>query len=87
MAPFWRTRGGKREHGARDVAPLFAARWLCVWRASQDTVRDWRSSPCTGLAGVFGQPPAMALPATAVQRRHERGTDERLAGALRELLG
>jgi hypothetical protein len=29
----------------------------------------------------------MALPATAVQRRHECGTDGHLAGALRELTG
>ena len=48
--------------------------------------RDWRPSPYTGPADVFGLPPAMALPATAVQRRHECGTDERLAGMLRELL-
>ena len=69
------------------MAPEFAARSLCVWRASHDAVRDWRPSPYTEPLDVFGQPPAMALPATAVQRRHERGTDERLAGALRELLG
>jgi len=31
--------------------------------------------------------PAMALPATAVQPRHECGTDGQLVGALRELTG
>ncbi|MGD0069924.1 MAG: hypothetical protein ABSB76_41765 [Streptosporangiaceae bacterium] len=76
----------ERDLVPRDVAPGFAARSLRVWRASQDAVRDWRPSPYTGPADVFGLPPAMALPATAVQRRHECGTDERLAGMLRELL-
>jgi hypothetical protein len=70
-----------------SMAPEFAARLLRVWRASQDAVRDWRPSPYTGPIDVFGRPPATALPATAVQRTHECGTDERLAGALRELLG
>ena len=49
---------------------------LRVWRASQDAVRDWRPSPFTGPVDVFGPPPIMALPATAVQ----------LAGAPRELI-
>jgi hypothetical protein len=31
--------------------------------------------------------PAMARPATIVQRTHEGGTDERLADALRKLIG
>ena len=35
---------------------------------------------------LFGLPPAMALPAIAVQRAHECGADGHLAGALRELL-
>jgi len=69
------------------MAPEFAARSLCVWRASQDAVRDWRPSPYTEPLDVFGQPPAMALPATAAQRRHECGADGQLADALRELLG
>ena len=70
-----------------DVAPGFVARSLRVWRASQDAVRDWRPSPCTGLADVFGQPPAMALPATVAQRTYEYGTDGHMAGALRDLIG
>jgi hypothetical protein len=36
---------------------------------------------------IFGLPPIMALPATVVQLAHECGTDERLASALRELIG
>jgi hypothetical protein len=69
------------------VAPEFAARSPRVWRASQDAVRDWRPSPYTRLAGVFGRPPATALPATVVQRTHECGADGQLLGALRELIG
>ena len=69
-----------------DVAPEFVARSLRVWRANQDAVRDWRPSPHTGPLDVFGLPPAMALPATAVQRRRECGTEGHLADALRELL-
>jgi hypothetical protein len=69
------------------VAPEFAARSLRVWRASQDAVRDWRPSPYTGPAAVFGLPPIAGLPATVVQRTHECGTDGRLPEALRELLG
>jgi pimeloyl-ACP methyl ester carboxylesterase len=70
----------------RDVAPEFAARSLRVWQANQDAVRDWRPSPYTEPIDVFGQPPATALPATAVQRRHECA-DGQLPGALRELIG
>jgi thioesterase domain-containing protein len=70
-----------------DTAPEFAARSLRVWQANQDAARDWRPSPYTGLVDVFGRPPAMALPATVVQRTHECSTEERLADALRELLG
>jgi surfactin synthase thioesterase subunit len=70
----------------RDVAPEFVARSLRVWRANQDAVRDWRPSPHTGRLDVFGLPPTMALPATAVQRIRECGTDGQLADALRELL-
>jgi pimeloyl-ACP methyl ester carboxylesterase len=77
----------ERDLVPRDVAPEFAARSLRVWRASQDAVRDWRPSPYTGPVDVFGRPPAMALPATAVQRTHACGADGRLAGALRELIG
>ena len=69
------------------MAPEFAARSLRVWQANQDAVRDWRPSPYTGPIDVFGRPPAMALPATVVQRTHECGADGHLAGALRELLG
>jgi hypothetical protein len=58
-----------------------------VWRASQDVVRDWRPSPYTGPVDIFGQPPATARPATAVQRTHECGPYEHLAGALRKLIG
>jgi hypothetical protein len=54
---------------------------------SQDSARAGRPSPYTGPVDAFGQPPAMALPATAVQRRHECGADGHLPGALRELLG
>jgi len=71
----------------RDVAPEFAARSLRVWQANQDAARDWRPSPCTGPADIFGLPPAMALPATVAQRVHECATVGRLADALRELLG
>ena len=80
---------GWQERGLvpRDVAPEFAARSLGVWRANRDAVRDWRPSPYAGPVDVFGLPPAMALPATVVQRRHECGTDGQLAGALRELIG
>jgi pimeloyl-ACP methyl ester carboxylesterase len=77
----------ERDLVPRDVAPEFVARSLRVWRASQDAVRDWRPSPYTGPIDVFGRPPAMALPATVVQRTHECGADGQLAGALRELLG
>jgi hypothetical protein len=74
----------QREHGARDVAPGFAARSLRVWPASQDAVRGWRPSPCTGPSDVFGQPSATARPATVVQRAHQCGADGHLAGTLRE---
>jgi pimeloyl-ACP methyl ester carboxylesterase len=77
----------ERDLVPRDVAPEFVARSLRVWRASQDAVRDWRPSPYTGPIDVFGRPPAMALPATIVQRTHECGADGQLADALRELLG
>jgi pimeloyl-ACP methyl ester carboxylesterase len=77
----------ERDLVPRNVAPEFAACSLRVWRACQDAVRDWRPSPYTGPIDVFGRPPAIALPATAVQRRHECGVDGQLAGALRELLG
>jgi Thioesterase domain/Phosphopantetheine attachment site len=69
------------------VAPEFAARSLDVWRANQDAVRGWQPSPYAGPVDVFGRAPALALPATAVQRVHECGTDERLADALREMIG
>lgn len=80
-------RWQERDLVPRDVAPEFAARSLRVWRANQDAMRDWRPSPYTGPIDVFGRPPTVALPATAVQRTHECGTNGRLAGALRELLG
>ena len=70
-----------------DVEPEFAARSLCVSRASRDAMRDWQPSPYTGPLDVFGLPPITALPATVVQRAHECGTDGRLAEALRELIG
>jgi pimeloyl-ACP methyl ester carboxylesterase len=62
-------------------------RSLRVWRANRDAVRDWRPSPYTGPIDIFGLPLITALPATVVQRTHECGTDGRLAGALRELIG
>jgi pimeloyl-ACP methyl ester carboxylesterase len=77
----------ERDLVPHDVAPEFAARSLRVWQANQDAVRDWRPSPYTEPIDVFGQPPATALPATAVQRRHECGADGQLPGALRELIG
>ncbi len=79
----------ERDLVPRDVAPEFITRSLRVWLANQDAMRDWRPSPYTEPIDVFGRPPAMAiaLPATAVQRTRECGTDGRLAGALRELLG
>jgi hypothetical protein len=78
----WQERGLVPE----NVVPEFAARSLRVWQANQDAVRDWRPSPYTEPIDVFGQPPATALPATAVQRRHECA-DGQLPGALRELIG
>jgi pimeloyl-ACP methyl ester carboxylesterase len=69
------------------AAPEFVARSLRVWRASQDAVREWQPSPYTEPVDVFGQPSAIVLPAAAIQRRHECGADEQLAGALRQLLG
>jgi thioesterase domain-containing protein len=77
----------ERDLVPHDVAPEFVARSLRVWQANQDAARDWRPSPYTGPVDVFGRPPATALPATAVQRTHECGADERLADALRELIG
>jgi surfactin synthase thioesterase subunit len=70
-----------------NVAPEFVARSLRVWRASQDAVRGWQPSPYTGPIDVFGRPPAMALPATVVQRTHECRADGQLADALRKLIG
>jgi len=80
---------GWQERGLvpRDVAPEFAARSLRVWQANQDAMRGWRPSPYAGPVDVFGQPPVAALPAAVVQRAHECGTEVRLAGALRELIG
>jgi pimeloyl-ACP methyl ester carboxylesterase len=77
----------ERDLVPRDVAPEFVARSLRVWRANRDAVRDWRPSPYTGPLDVFGLPPTMALPTTAVQRTHECGAEGHLADALRELLG
>jgi pimeloyl-ACP methyl ester carboxylesterase len=77
----------ERDLVPRDVAPEFVTRSLRVWRANQDAMRDWRPSPYTEPIDVFGLSPTMALPATAVQRTHECGTDGRLVGAIRELLG
>jgi surfactin synthase thioesterase subunit len=77
----------ERDLVPQDMAPEFVARSLRVWRANQDAMRDWRPSACTDPIDVFGRPPAMSLPTTAVERRHECGTDEQLADALRELLG
>jgi hypothetical protein len=77
----------ERDLVPRDVAPEFAGRSLRVWQASQDAVRDWRPSPYSGPLDVFGLPPAMALPATAVLRTHECGADEQLPDALRKLIG
>jgi surfactin synthase thioesterase subunit len=77
----------ERDLVPQDAAPEFVARSMHVWRANQDAVRDWRPSPYTEPVDVFGQPPATALPATAVQRTHECSTDEHLADALRKLIG
>ena len=77
----------ERDLVPHDVAPEFVARSLRVWQANQDAARDWRPSPYTGPVDVFGLPPITALPATVVQRTRECGPGERLAGALRELLG
>jgi hypothetical protein len=71
----------------RNVAPEFVARSLRVQQANLDAVRDWRPSPYTGPIDIFGLPPIAVLPATVVQRAHDCGTDGRLAGALRELIG
>jgi hypothetical protein len=77
----------ERDLVPRNVAPEFVTRSLRVWRANRDAARDWRPSPYTGSLDIFGLPPITALPTTVVQRIHECGTDERLAGALRELIG
>jgi hypothetical protein len=69
------------------LATEFAARSLRVWQANQDAARDWHPSPYTGPVDVFGRPPATALPASAIQRAHECGTDAHLADSLRELIG
>jgi pimeloyl-ACP methyl ester carboxylesterase len=76
----------------RDLVPQnveadFVARSLRVWQANRDAVRDWQPSPYTGPIHTFGLPPITALPATVVQLTHECGTDGRLAGALRKLIG
>ncbi len=71
---------------SQDAAPEFVERSLRVWRANQDALRDWQASPYTGPLDVFGLPPAMVLPATAVQRAHECGAEGKLADVLRELL-
>jgi hypothetical protein len=55
--------------------------------ASWDAVRDWRPSAYTGPIDTFGLPPVTALPTTVAQLTHECGTDGRLAGAFRELIG
>jgi hypothetical protein len=70
----------ERDLVPRDAAPEFVARTLRVWQANRDALRDWRPSPYDGPIDVFGGP---ALPATIVQRTHERGT----ADALRDLIG
>jgi pimeloyl-ACP methyl ester carboxylesterase len=77
----------ERDLVPQDTAPEFIARSLRVWQASQDALRDWQPSPYAGPVDIFGQPPATPLPATAVQRTHQCGTDGQLADALRELLG
>jgi len=77
----------ERDLTPRDTEPEFVARSLCVWRANQDAVRDWRPSSYTGPLDVFGRPLAMARLAAVVQRTHECGADGHLADALRELLG
>jgi hypothetical protein len=77
----------ERDLAPPDAEPDFAARSLRLWQANQDALRDWRPSPYTGPMHIFGLPPIMALSATVVQLAHECGTDERLAGALRELIG
>ena len=69
------------------VAPEFVARSLRVRQANRDALRDWRPSPYAGPVDVFGRPPGPGLPATVFQRPHECGTDGRLIGALRELIG
>jgi pimeloyl-ACP methyl ester carboxylesterase len=76
----------------RDLVPPnaeadFVARSLRVWQANRDAERDWQPSPYTGPIHTFGLPPITALPATVVQLTHECGTDERLADALRKLIG
>ena len=53
---------------------------------TRDPAEIWLARQWQQILG-FGQPPAMALPATAVQRAHECGTDGQLARALRELIG
>jgi hypothetical protein len=78
----------ERDLVPENVAPEFVARSLGVWQANRDALRDWRPSPYTGPVDVFGPPPiTTALPATVVQRAREGGPDERLAAALRELIG
>jgi hypothetical protein len=90
---FFGTRSGSgplalgQRNVPRNVEADFGARSLRVWQVNRDAVRDWQPSPYSGPIHTFGLPPITALPATVVQLTHECGTDGRLAGAFRELIG
>jgi pimeloyl-ACP methyl ester carboxylesterase len=77
----------ERDLVPRDAKPDFAARSLRVWRANRDAARHWRPSPYAGPVEVFGLMPVAWLPVTGVQRARECGSGEKMADALRELIG
>ncbi len=70
-----------------NAAPEIVARSLRVWQANRDAARDWRPSPYTGPIDVFGRDRGTTLPANVARRAHDCGTADRLAAALRELIG
>ncbi|WP_431886670.1 thioesterase domain-containing protein [Micromonospora wenchangensis] len=70
-----------------NATPEIVARSLQVWQANREAARGWRPSPYTGPIDVFGREQSTILPATVAQRAHDCDTVDRLAAALRELIG
>ncbi|WP_431924496.1 thioesterase domain-containing protein [Micromonospora wenchangensis] len=70
-----------------DATPEIVARSLRVWQANREAARDWRPSPYAGPVDVFGRGRSTILPATVAQRTHDCDPADRLAAALRELIG